>query len=76
MPVIVRRPGPPLDGLITAITYRAGEQPCTSVEKILPGPAAGLWVNLNRDEFRSFSDTGQVNRVPGAMISGRPTVLR
>ncbi len=70
MPVIVRRPGPPLDGLITAITYRAGEQPCTSVEKILPGPATGLWVNLNRDEFRSFSDTGQVNRVPGAMISG------
>jgi len=70
MPVIVRRPRPPLDGLITAITYRAGEQPCASVEKILPGPATGLWVNLNRDEFRSFSDTGQVNRVPGAMISG------
>ena len=70
MPVIVRRPAPPLDGLITAITYRAGEQPCTSVEKILPGPGTGLWVNLNRDEFRSFRDTGQVNRVPGAMISG------
>ena len=30
----------------------------------------GLWVNLNRDEFRSFGDTGQVNRVPGAMIAG------
>jgi len=70
MPVVVRRPAPPLDGLITAITYRAGEQPCTSVEKILPGPGTGLWVNLNRDEFRSFRDTGQVNRVPGAMISG------
>ncbi len=70
MPVVVRRPAPPLDGLITAITYRAGEQPCTSVEKILPGPETGLWVNLNRDEFRSFDYTGQVNRVPGAMISG------
>ena len=70
MPVIVRRPAPPLDGLITAITYRAGEQPCTSVEKILPGPGTGLWVNLNRDEFRSFREAGQVNRVPGAMISG------
>ena len=70
MTVIVRRPGPPLDGLVTAITYRAGEQPGTSVEKILPGPGTGLWVNLNRDEFRSFGDTGQVSRVPGAMISG------
>ncbi|MGH3199841.1 MAG: DUF6597 domain-containing transcriptional factor [Streptosporangiaceae bacterium] len=48
----------------------AGEQPRTSVEKILPGPETGLWVNLNRDAFRSFSDTGQVHRVPGAMVSG------
>ena len=70
MTVIVRRPGPPLDGLVTAITYRAGEQSGRSVEKILPGPGTGLWVNLNRDEFRSFCDTGQVSRVPGAMISG------
>jgi len=70
MPVVVRRPAPPLDGLITAITYRAGQQPCASVEKILPGPGTGLWVNLNRDEFRSFGDTGKVNRVPGAMIAG------
>ena len=70
MPVVVRRPAPPLDGLITAITYRADEQPCTSVEKILPSPGTGLCVNLNRDEFRSFGDTGQVNRAPGAMISG------
>ena len=31
---------------------------------------SGLWVNLNRDEFRSFRDAGRVNRVPGAMISG------
>ena len=70
MPAVVRHPVPPLDRLITAITYRAGQQPCTSVEKILPGPGTGLWVNLNRDEFRSFGATGQVNRVPGAMISG------
>jgi AraC-like DNA-binding protein len=70
MPVVVRRPAPPLDRLITAITYRAGEQSCTSVEKILPGPETGLWVNLNRDEFRSFGDTGRVNRAPGAMIAG------
>ena len=70
MTVVVRRPAPPLDGLVRAITYRAGEQPRTSVEKILPGPETSLWVNLNRDAFRSFSDVGQVHRVPGAMISG------
>jgi AraC-like DNA-binding protein len=66
--VVVRRPGPPLDGLVTAITYRAGEQPRTSVEKILPGPETGLWVNLNRDAFRSFGPG--VHQVPGAMVSG------
>jgi len=70
VPVVVRRPGPPLDQLVTAITYRAGQQPRTSVEKILPGPETGLWVNLNRDAFRSFSDAGCVHRVPGAMVSG------
>jgi hypothetical protein len=71
--VVVRRPGPALDGLVRAITYQAGEQPRTSVEKILPGPGAGVWINLNRDEFRSFGsfrDTGQVVRVPGAMLAG------
>ena len=52
MPVIIRRPSPPLDGLVTAITYRAGEQPRTSVKKILPGPETGLWVNRNRDASR------------------------
>ena len=70
MTVVVRRPGPPLDGLVRAITYQAGEQPRTSVEKILPGPGASLWINLNRDEFRSYSETGQVVRVPGAMLAG------
>jgi len=63
--VVVRQPGPPLGGLVRAITYQAGEQPRASVEKILPGPGTSLWINLNRDEFRSFSDTGQVRRVPG-----------
>ena len=53
-----------------AITYQAGEQPQASVEKILPGPGTSLWINLNRDEFRSFSDTGRVSRVPGAMLAG------
>jgi AraC-like DNA-binding protein len=66
--VVVRRPGAPLGGLVTAITYRAGEQPRTSVEKILPGPETGLWVNLNRDAFRSFGHG--FHQVPGAMISG------
>jgi AraC-like DNA-binding protein len=70
VPVIVRRPGPPLSGLVKAIVYRAGEQPQASVEKILPGPGTGLWVNLNRDEFRSFAPAGQVTRVPGAMLAG------
>jgi len=70
VPVVVRRPAPPLDGLITAITYRAGEQPRTSVEKILPSPETSLWVNLNRDAFRSFGEDGQVHRVPGAMVAG------
>lgn len=69
MTVVVRRPGPPLDALIPAITYQAGDQPRTSVEKILPDPAAGLWVNLNQDEFRSFSD-GRAASVPGSMFAG------
>ena len=56
MPVVVRRPAPPLGRLVTAITYRNGQQPRTSVEKILPGPGTSLWVNLNRDAFRSFSE--------------------
>jgi AraC-like DNA-binding protein len=68
--VVVRRPGPPLAGLVAAIVYRTGEQPRASVEKILPGPDTGLWVNLNRDAFRSFSGTGRVRQVPGAMVSG------
>ncbi len=70
MPVFVRRPAPPLAGLVRTIVYRVGEQPQTAVEKILPGPETGLWVNLNRDEFRSFDDAGQVSRVPGAMLAG------
>jgi len=74
--VIVRRPGPPLDGLVRAITYRAGEQPRTSVEKILPGATTSLWINLNRDEFRSFGKG--VRSAPGAMLAGpssRATVI-
>ena len=70
MTVVVRRPGPPLGGLVRAITYQAGEQPRTSVEKILPGPGASVWINLNRDEFRSFDESGRVMRVPGAMLAG------
>jgi AraC-like DNA-binding protein len=68
--VVVRHPGPPLAGLVAAIEYRTGEQSRTSVEKILPGPETGLWVNLNRDAFRSFDDAGRVHQVPGAMVSG------
>jgi AraC-like DNA-binding protein len=68
--VVVRRPGPPLAGLVTEMVYRTGEQSRTSVEKILPGPGTGLWVNLNRDAFRSFGWAGQVRQVPGAMVSG------
>jgi hypothetical protein len=59
MPVVVRRPAPPLDGLITAITYRAGEQPRTSVEKILPGPETGHGYADQphlADEFRELAD--------------------
>jgi AraC-like DNA-binding protein len=67
--VVVRRPGLPLAGLVTEMVYRTGEQPRTSVEKILPGPDTSLWVNLNRNAFRSFSG-GRVRQVPGAMISG------
>ena len=58
MTVTVRRPGPPLAGLVTEIVYRTGEQSRTCVEKILPGPDTGLWVNLNRDAFRSFGEAG------------------
>ena len=52
MPAVVRRLAPPLDGLVTAILYRAGEQPCTSIEKILPGPGTGLWVNVNYSDLK------------------------
>ena len=70
MTVVIRKPGPPLGGLVRAITYQAGDQPRASVEKILPVPGTSLWVNLNRDEFRSFGEVGQVRRVPGAMLAG------
>ena len=70
MTVIVRQPAPPLDRLVRAITYQSGEQPRTSVEKILPSSGTSLWVNLNRDEFRSFGWDGRVNQVPGAMLAG------
>ena len=78
MTVVTRRPAGPLAGLVTAITYRAGEQPRASVEKILPGPETGLWVNLNRDAFRSFGWSGAARQVPGAVVSGpagRATVM-
>jgi AraC-like DNA-binding protein len=68
--VIVRRPGPPLRGLVDAITYQGGEQPRTSVEKILPSPWPSLWINLNRDEFRSYDSSGRGRVVPGAMLAG------
>jgi AraC-like DNA-binding protein len=68
--VVARTPAPPLRRLVQAIIYQAGEQPRTSVEKILPGPGTSLWVNLNLDAFRSLSDTGRVRQVPGAMLAG------
>jgi hypothetical protein len=67
--IIVRRPAPPLGGLVTGIVYQAGEQPRTSVQKILPDAEPSLWVNLNRDEFRSLGGPGP-SRVPGAMLAG------
>lgn len=72
MTIIVRRPAPPLAGLVRAIVYQAGEQPRTSVQKILPDPEPSVWVNLNRDEFRSFrgAEHGHIDRVPGAMLAG------
>jgi len=73
--VVVRRPGGPLAGLVTSITYRTGEQPRTSVEKILPSPETGLWVNLNRDAFRSFGWSGDVRQVPGTMVGVPASVL-
>lgn len=72
MTIIVRHPAPPLAGLVRAIVYQAGEQPRTSVQKILPDPEPSLWVNLNRDEFRSLRGPGhsRIDRVPGAMLAG------
>jgi AraC-like DNA-binding protein len=67
--IIVRRPAPPLAGLVSALVYQAGEQPEASVQKILPDAEPSLWVNLNRDEFRSLSGPGP-GRVPGAMLAG------
>ena len=70
MPVVVRTPAPPLAGLVRSLVYRSGEQPRRSVEKILPGPQTGLWVNLNRDAFRSFDEAGRASQVGGAMLAG------
>jgi AraC-like DNA-binding protein len=70
VPVFVRRPAAPLAGLVRAIIYRVGEQPRTSVEKIMPSPGTSLWVNLNRDAFCSFDDSGKARQVPGAMLAG------
>ena len=70
MPVVVRAPAPPLAGLVRSLVYRSGEQPQRSVEKILPSPQTGLWVNLNRDAFRSFDEAGRASQVGGAMLAG------
>jgi hypothetical protein len=67
--IIVRRPAPPLARLVRAIVYQAGEQPLTSVQKILPDPEPSVWVNLNRAEFRSLGAPGH-GRVPGATLAG------
>lgn len=72
MTVVIRRPGPPLDGLVRSITYQAGHQPRTSVEKLLPDASVSMWINLNRDEFRSFGPAGMTS-VPGAMLAGPRT---
>lgn len=72
MTIIVRRPAPALAGLVRAIVYQAGEQPRTSVQKILPDPEPSLWVNLNCDQFRSLGrpGDGRAGQVPGAMLAG------
>ena len=69
MTIIVRRPAPPLAELVTGIVYQAGAQPHASVQKILPDAEPSLWVNLNRDEFRSLGGP-RPGRVPGAMLAG------
>jgi AraC-like DNA-binding protein len=70
VPVVVRASAPPLAGLVRSLVYRSGEQPQRSVEKILPSPQTGLWVNLNRDAFRSFDEAGRASQVGGAMLAG------
>jgi AraC-like DNA-binding protein len=55
---------------VRSLVYRSGEQPRRSVEKILPSPQTGLWVNLNRDAFRSFDEAGRASQVGGAMLAG------
>jgi hypothetical protein len=72
MALIIHRPGASLHRLVRTIIYQSGEQPRTSVEKILPDPSASVSVNLNRDEFRSLRDSTceDADRVPGAMLAG------
>ncbi|HEY2127481.1 MAG TPA: helix-turn-helix domain-containing protein [Streptosporangiaceae bacterium] len=71
MTIIVRRPAPPLAGLVRAIVYQAGEQPRTSVQRILPDPEPSVWTNLNRDEFRSLRGPGhgRIDRVTRALAA-------
>lgn len=70
MAVVVRTLAPPRGGLVRSLVHRSGEQPRRSVERILPSPGTGLWVNLNRDAFRSFNQAGRARQVPGAMLAG------
>lgn len=72
MALIVRRPPTALAGVVRAITYQSGEQLETSRERILPGAAVDLWVNLNQDAFRSYSgaDCLTVHSAPGAIVAG------
>jgi AraC-like DNA-binding protein len=72
MPVIVRPPPPALAAAVTAIAYQWGEQPETSRERILPETGTRLWINLNRDEFRSLAGAScrTVRSAPGAILAG------
>src|SRR5215472_6943097 len=64
---------------VASFHYHEGDFP-TAVERILPTGQAHLMVNLDEDEFRTYSgaDCGTVHRVCGAVLAGphgRPVAI-
>lgn len=71
MPFINWRTAPPLASVVPRLTYQSGAQRVRVVHRLVPSPAAGLWVNLNVDQFCRYQGPGlSPECAPGAMLVG------